>query len=199
MRRPKPTIYRLLEQGRTLRSRDLQAAGIHRVELSRRVAEGELVRVARGLYAIPNHQYGENGTLIEVALRAPKVVFCLLTALRFHGITTQSPHDVWIAIGNKDHPPRLGYPQLRTTRFSPKALGAGVEVHRVDGVPLRVTSVAKTVADCFKFRNKVGLDVAMEALREARRARRATADDLWRFAEVDRVATVMRPYLEAIS
>jgi len=195
---PQHRIARLLQDS-TARSRDLVAAGLTRSEISRRVAAGELVRLARGLYALPGYQGGEHGALVEVAKRAPKVVFCLLTALRVHDLTTQSPHEVWIAIGNKDHPPRVVYPKLRTVRFAPAALAAGVETRRVDGTPIRVTSVAKTVADCFKFRSKVGLDVALEALREARRGKRAAMDDLWRFAQVDRVVNVMRPYLEALS
>ena len=123
----------------------------------------------------------------------------MLTALRVHELTTQSPHEVWIAIGNKDHPPRLSYPRLRTLRFSPASLEAGIETHTIDGTPIRVTSVAKTVADCFKFRSKVGLEVALEALREVRRTRRASVDELWRCARVDRVVNVMRPYLEALA
>jgi predicted transcriptional regulator of viral defense system len=132
-----------------------------------------------------------------VAKRAPQAVFCLLTALRLHGLTTQAPFESWIAIGNKDHAPRLDYPPLRVVRFSAPSLAYGVQAMQVDGGTLRVTSVAKTVADCFKFRNKIGLDVALEALREARRSRKAGADELWRCARVDRVANVMRPYLEA--
>ena len=163
------------------------------------VAAGQLARVARGLYALPGYQDGEQGALVAVAKRAPGVVFCLLTALRFHDLTTQAPFEVWIAIGNKAHPPRLDYPPLRTVRFSPTSLAAGVEVHKVEGTPIRVTCVAKTVSDCFKFRNKLGLDVALEALREARRAKKASADELWRYAKLNRVANVMRPYLEAVA
>ena len=162
-------------------------------------AAGRLLRVARGLYALPSYQGGEHGALVTVAMRAPSVLFCLLTALRIHDLTTQAPFEVWIAIGNKEHPPRLDYPKLRTVRFSDSALAAGVEARRVDGATLRVTSAAKTVADCFKFRNKIGLDVALEALREARRAKKASADDLWRYAKINRVANVMRPYLEALA
>ena len=162
------------------------------------VASGRLRRLDRGLYALPGYTVGEHGTLVTVARRTPAVVFCLLTALQLHGLTTQSPFQVWIAIGNKDHPPRLDYPPLRIVRFSPGSLAAGIETREVDGVPIRVTNVAKTVADCFKFRNQVGSDVALEALREARRAGIVTADDLWRYAKIDRVANVMRPYLEAI-
>jgi predicted transcriptional regulator of viral defense system len=192
-------IQALLRKGATARSRELVAAGMTRSELSRMTAAGTLLRVARGLYALPDYQGGEHGALVTVAKRAPDVLFCLLTALRIHDLTTQAPFEVWIAIGNKDHPPRLSYPPLRTVRFSDAALSAGVEKRRVDGVTLRVTSVAKTVADCFKFRNKIGLDVALEALREARRVRKASADELWRYARINRVANVMRPYLEAVA
>ena len=132
--------------------------------------------------------------------RAPHAVFCLLTALRLHELTTQTPFEVWIAIGNKDHPPRVDRPPAPH-----RSLLGGVAARWRRGPParrwrvLKVTSVAKTVADCFKFRNKIGLDVALEALREARRARKATADDLWRCARINRVANVMRPYMEAVA
>lgn len=192
-------IQALLRRAGTARSRELVAAGISRSELSRRVAAGQLLRVARGLYAMPDYQGGEHSALVAVAKRAPGVVFCLLTALRIHDLTTQAPFEVWIAIGNKEHPPRLDYPPLRTVRFSEAALAAGVETQQVDGAEVRVTSVAKTVADCFKFRNKIGLDVALEALREARRTRKASADELWRYARINRVTNVMRPYLEAVA
>lgn len=192
-------IQTLLRKAGTARSRELVAAGITRSQISRMVAANQLLRVARGLYAMPGYQSGEHGALAEVAKRAPDALFCLLTALRIHDLTTQSPFEVWIAIGNKSHPPRMEYPPLRTTRFSAAALTAGVETRRVDGVKIQVTSVAKTVADCFKFRNKVGLDVALEALREARRAKKASADELWRYAKINRVTNVMRPYLEAVT
>jgi len=192
-------IDRLLERTGTARSRDFVAKGVARSQLSRLVASGKLVRLARGLYAAPGHENSEHATLSAIAKRTPGLVFCLLTALRFHGLTTQAPFEVWIAIGNKAHPPRLDHPPLRTVRFSAESLAVGVEKHLVDRTPIRVTSVAKTVADCFKFRNKIRLDVALEALREARRARTASAEDLWRYAKVDRVANVMRPYLEAVT
>ncbi|MFZ2162783.1 MAG: type IV toxin-antitoxin system AbiEi family antitoxin domain-containing protein [Sideroxyarcus sp.] len=194
-----PQIQTLLRKAGTARSRELVAAGITRSQISRMVAANQLLRVARGLYAMPGYQSGEHGALVEVAKRAPDAVFCLLTALRIHELTTQSPFEVWIAIGNKSHPPRMAYPPLRTTRFSAAALATGIETRRVDGVKIQVTSVAKTVADCFKFRNKVGLDVALEALREARRAKKASADELWRYAQINRVTNVMRPYLEAVA
>lgn len=191
-------IHRLFTRSGTLRSSDLVAQGVSRTQLSRWVASGALQRLARGLYALPNYAPNQHASLVEVARRAPHVVFCLLTALRFHELTTQSPFEVWIAIGNKDHPPRLAHPKLRVQRFSPASLNYGVEEHRVDGATLRITDVAKTVADCFKFRNKVGLDVALEALRDAVHERRTSTDAIWRAAKVCRVATVMRPYLESL-
>ena len=199
MTTPERRIQTLLRRAGTARSRELVAAGISRSQLSRMVAAGQLVRVARGLYALPDYQSGEHGALVTVAKRAPGVLFCLLTALRFHELTTQAPFEVWIAIGNKEHPPRLDYPLLRTVRFSEAALKAGVETHKIDGTRVRVTGVAKTVADCFKFRNKIGLDVALEALREARRTKKASVDELWQYAKLNRVANEMRPYLEALA
>lgn len=192
-------ITQLLHRSGTVRARELEALGVARRQLSRMVAAGRLTRVGRGLYALPGYRGGEHEALLAVARRAPGILFCLLTALRLHELTTQAPFEVWIAIGNKDHPPRLDYPPLRTVRLSAPSLAAGVETRRIDGVAVRVTSAAKTVADCFKFRNKIGLDVALEALREARRSRKAGADDLWRYARINRVANVMRPYLEAIA
>jgi predicted transcriptional regulator of viral defense system len=136
---------------------------------------------------------------VEATRRAPGAVVCLLSALSFHGIGTQLPYQVWLAIDVKAWPPREGYPPIRLVRFSGPALTEGVEVHELEGVPVRVYNPAKTVADCFKYRNKIGLDVALEALREVRRERRATMDELWHYAEVDRVAKVMLPYLEALA
>lgn len=178
---------------------DLGMAGIPRVSLTRAVRRGQLDRVGRGVYGLPGRSVSEHGTLAEVSLRVPKGVVCLLSALRFHELTTQAPFEVWFAIDNKAVAPRIDYPPLRIVRFSGAALTDGVEEHRIDGVSVRVTSVTKTVADCFKFRNKIGLDVALEALREAWNGKRMTSDDLWAMAKVSRVANVMRPYLEAIA
>lgn len=126
-------------------------------------------------------------------------MFCLLTALRFHGLTTQSPAEVWLALPEKARRPRLDYPRLRVARFSGAALGEGIEQHEVEGVRIRITTPAKTVADCFKYRNKIGVDVAVEALRDFSRMHRGRATDLARFAGICRVARVMQPYLDAIA
>lgn len=196
------TAERLIDLVRNrglIRPRDLAPLGIPRVALTRAVRRGQLERIGRGLYGLPGRPVSAHGALAEVARRVPKGVVCLLSALRFHGLTTQAPFEVWLAIDNKAIAPKLDYPPLRIVRFSGAALTAGVEEHVVDGVTVRVTGVAKTVADCFKYRNKIGLDVALEALREAWRKKRMTSDDLWHYAKVCRVANVMRPYMESLT
>lgn len=196
---PATTAKDLIRCKGAVRSRELVEAGIARVQLSRMVASGELVRLSRGLYTLPERMGADvdEGVLV-VAERITDVRLCLLTALRLHGLTTQSPFEVWIAIGNKDRVPRLDWPVLRVVRYSGEALDAGLEVRTVGGRDVQVTNAAKTVADCFKFRNLVGLDVAIEALKDVLRARAATVDDLWKYARICRVAKLMRPYLDAL-
>jgi len=191
-------IVKLARRQGFIRSNDLAALGLPRVALTRLVRQGRLTRVARGLYAIPDRPVSEQGALAEIARKHPQVIVCLLSALRLHELTTQSPFEVWLAIPNKARAPRIDYPPLRIIRFSGAALTVGIEEHKIDGVIIRVTNVGRTVADCFKFRNKIGLDVALEALQEAWRSRRATMDELWRYAKVCRVTNVMRPYLESL-
>jgi len=140
----------------------------------------------------------EHDSVIEVAARVPKATLCLLTALRLHRLTTQNPFEIWIMIDRKARKPSINYPPIRVVRASGLALSKGVKAMRIDGVDLKVTTVAKTVADCFKYRNTVGLDVAIEALRDAWRQKKATVDDIIAAAKTDRVATVMRPYLESV-
>jgi predicted transcriptional regulator of viral defense system len=136
--------------------------------------------------------------MVLVSTAIPRATVCLLSALQFHGIGTQMPFEVWIAIDRRDRRPALKYPPLRIARFSGTALSQGVESHRIEGQAVRVYNLAKTVADCFKYRNKIGIDVALEALREAWRARRVTMDELDRYACICRVQRVMQPYLEAL-
>lgn len=192
----------LLELARTqglIRPCDLAPLGISRVSLTRAVRSGQLERVGRGLYGLPGRKISALGSLAEVARKVPKGVVCLLSALRFYNLTTQAPFEIWLAIENKAVKPKFDYPPLRIVRFSGAALTEGVQEHIVDGVTVRVTSVAKTVADCFKFRNKIGLDVALEALREAWKEKRMTSDEIWYYAKICRVANVMRPYLESLA
>ncbi len=193
---------RVIELARRLgviRARDLAPLRIPRVYLRRLRERGLLERVTRGLYLPAGAPVTEHHSLAEVAKRVPHGVVCLLSALAFHRLGTQAPFEVWLAIDRSARLPRVDYPPLRVVRMSREARAAGVEEHEIEGVPVRVFGAAKTVADCFKFRNKVGLDVAIEALRDYRRDRRRSLDDVWRFAEVCRVARVMRPYLEAVA
>jgi len=190
---------RLIEEKGLTRPRDLEAHGITRAQLSRLVAEGFVLRQARGIYVAAGHALTAEHTLALVGKRVPEGVFCLLTALRFHGLTTQSPAEVWVALPEKARRPRLEYPRLRVARFSGEALSEGIEEHRAEGVTIRVYSPAKTVADCFKYRNKIGIDVAVEALRDFSRKHRGAATELARFARICRVARVMQPYLDAIA
>jgi predicted transcriptional regulator of viral defense system len=181
-----------------LQPRDFARLRIHPQQVSRLVTKGELIRVGRGRYMLPHAEHSENLGLALVAAAVPRSVICLLSALRFHGIGTQSPHEVWIAIEQGAARPRVDYPPVRVTLISGPAFTFGVERHPIDGVPARIYSPAKTVADCFKFRNKIGLDVAIEALREALRAKRCTREELWAAAKICRVSTVIRPYIEAM-
>lgn len=193
------TILDLAHQRGILRSRELDALGFSRTALSRLVESGAILRLSRGLYALPNREVGEHSTFAEVAIKHPGAVFCLLSALQLHGVTTQIPHQVWIAVDNKARAPKMEYPPLKVIRFSGDALVSGVEDMVVDGVVhISVTGLEKTIADCFKFRNKIGLDVAIEALQEAWRTKRITMDGLWKFARICRVSNVMRPYLESL-
>lgn len=179
------------------RARDFDAVGVPRVYLRRLADEGTLVRPARGLYQLADADLSASHSLAEASLAAPKGVVGLLSALQFHGLTTQTPHEVWMLLPSKAWVPKHPPVRLRIIRAGTASLHAGVEHHVIDGVKVPITSPAKTVADCFKYRNRIGLDVALEALRDALRTRRVTADAIWKFAQVNRVATVMRPYLEA--
>ncbi len=181
------------------RPRDVEGAGLSRTALGRLVTAGTLERVGRGLYAPSNARVTQHHTLVEAAKRVPLGVVCLLSALQFHGLTTQNPHEVWMAIDGKARKPVADWPPLHVVRFSGEALTYGIEPHGIEGVEVRLTSREKTVADCFKYRNKIGLDVALEALRGYLRSKRRSVDDLVRAAEVCRVAKIMRPYLEGIA
>lgn len=191
-------LLRLARRHGSVCRREVTEANIHTQTLSRVVRAGTLERVARGRYRLPNAPVTEHHGLALVAAAAPKAAICLLSALSFHQIGTQLPHEVWIALDRRSRRPSLRYPRLHVVRFGGDALTEGVETHRIEGETVRVYSVAKTIADTFKYRNKIGLDVALEALREAWRARRFTMDKMYRYARICRVERVMRPYLEAL-
>ena len=191
-------LLQLARQKVLLRPSDLAELGIPRVYLTRLTAGGKLAKAGRGLYRLAETTLSENEGLAIVASRVPQAVFCLLTALQFHALTTQLPRQVWIALPQGSHPPKIDYPPVKLIQYTGNAFTQGVETHRIDQIDIRVYSVAKTVADCFKHRNKIGLDVALEALKDARSQKKASADDLWRYAKICRVANVMRHYLEAV-
>lgn len=197
---PTPDIkaQRLLEQVGIARSRELERAGVTRTQIRRLVERGAIERVARGLYSLPGVPRSERQDLAEAAHRIPGGVICLLSALRFHGLTTQNPFEVWMAIDRKAWRSKIEHPPLRLVYLSGAVLTEGVEEHRVGRVTVRVFSAAKSVADCFKFRNKIGTDVAVEALRDFRRQHPKQLETLWCFAEVDRVTRVIQPYLECL-
>jgi len=202
-RATKPTheqqVLRLARKRTLLRARELTELGLPTITLTRLVQAGKLERAGRGLYSLPSAPISAHRSLAEVSARVPKGVVCLLSALEVHEIGTQAPLEVWIAIAQHMVTPRLDRPAIRVVRMSDEALADAVDHLKIDGVDVPVFNAARTVADCFRFRNKIGLDVALEALREGWRLRKFTLDDLWRQAQRGRVANVKRPYIEAIT
>jgi predicted transcriptional regulator of viral defense system len=189
----------LVQERGLLRPRDLEAQGIGGRNLTRLHERGRIEKIGRGLYApIDPNGVTEHHSLAETAKRIPGGIVCLLSALQFHQLTTQNPPDIWIAIERKARLPRTYGLMTRVVRFSGSALTFGIEQHELEGIAVRVYNPAKTVADCFKYRNKIGLEIALEALRDCWRQRKATIDQLMEAAEVCRVAKVMRPYLESL-
>jgi len=184
--------------GGILRTAEAFRAGIHPVTLYAMRDAGTLERISRGVYRLAESPPLGNPDLVTVAKRVPNGVICLISALAFHDLTTQIPHEVHLALPRGAEEPRLDFPPIRTFRFTRKSFTAGIEIHRLDGVPVRIYSPEKTLADCFKFRNKIGLDTVIEALRFYRERRSVKVEDLLRFGAICRVSTVMRPYLEAI-
>ena len=191
-------LAKLIEHQSIIRPRDLVRARIPRNYLSRLVERGKLQKLERGIYTASEQPASEHISLLEVSRRVPKGVICLLSALRFHEIGTEMPSEVWIAIDVKAWSPRISSTAVRIVRFSGKALTYGVQEREVAGGNIRVYSPAKTVADCFKYRNKIGFDVALEALRDVYRQKKSTMNELFEAAKVCRVANVMKPYLESL-
>lgn len=192
-------VLQLARKRGLLRTSDVAGLGVPTVVLTRLVRSGKLKRAGRGLFTLPEHQPSAQRSLAEVSLRAPRGVVCLLSALRVHEIGTQAPFEVWLALPPGVIPPRIGSPSLRVVRMSGKSMTEGIKRLEIEGVRVPVFNAAKTIADCFKFRNKIGLDVAREALREVLQGRRASVDEIWRYAGIGRVTRVMRPYLEAMT
>jgi predicted transcriptional regulator of viral defense system len=198
MAKPLQKIMQYVGQHGIVRPRDIEAIGLPREYLVRLHRQGKLNRSGRGIYTLRDAKVTERHSYAEVAKRVPDATICLLSALVFHEITTQSPASVWIALSKGARTPVLASPSLRIVRLSGPSLTEGIENHQVEGVPVRVYSAAKTVADCFKFRNKIGLDVAIEALKDSLRQKKANVNEIYRYAKVCRVSNVIRPYMEAM-
>jgi predicted transcriptional regulator of viral defense system len=201
MKKSDAKLKRILKLARHLgvvSTGEVRSEAIHHEYLRQLCAEGRLVREGRGLYRLPDAHVTVHHGLVQASKAIPRGVICLLSALRFHEIGTQAPHEVWIAIDRRAARPRVKLLRMRIVRFSGKALTEGIEERRVEGVTVRIYNPAKTVADCFKYRNKIGLDVALEALRDVIRERKASTDELWRYAKICRVTKIIRPYMEAI-
>ena len=180
-----------------IRVRDATERGIHPEYLRRLCKNGLLVKMSRGIYVPADSEISPNVGLAQVAKRVPHGVICLLSSLQFHNMGTQSPFEVWIAIDRKSAKPQIDYPPVRIVRFSDKALSEGIENHRIEGVEVKIYNKAKTIADCFKYRNKIGLDIALESLKDCRQQRLCTNNQLWEYAKICRVSNIMKPYLEA--
>ena len=192
-------ILELARHRHVLRAADVREHGWSPQLLIRLHHAGKLQRFGRGLYGLPDAEVTEHQTLVETCQRVPRGVLCLLSALQFHEIGTQLPHEVWIALPEGSQTPTLSYPSLRITRLRGAAYSEGIQTVTENGAPIRTYSIAKTVTDCFKFRNKIGLDVALEALKDAWRSRKVTMAELSHFAKINRVEHVMQPYLEAVA
>ena len=192
-------VLALASSASLLRARDVAALSLPTIILSRLVKDGRLRRVGRGVYARPNRPLSEHISLAEVALRVPRGVICLLSALHIHGLGTQAPHQIWLAIPQNSPTPRFERPSLRPVRMSGPALTEGIQSMRIDGLDVPVFNAAKTIADCFKYRNKIGIDVALEALRDGWEQRKVSMDELSYYANIDRVSNVMRPYMESVA
>ncbi len=190
---------KLLKARRVLRQKDFIAAGISPETLARMVRDEALERPARGMYQLRNSRIPASHVLAEATLLVPKGIVCLTSALQFHELTLQMPSAVWMAIERTAWKPKVDYPAIRFVRFSGSAMTDGVSKHRITSVEVAITEPARTVVDCFKYRNKIGIDIAMEGLREGLRRKSFKPDDLWRYARAARVWTVMRPYVEAMS
>jgi predicted transcriptional regulator of viral defense system len=191
-------VLRIARNKGLLRPSDLEEADIPRVYLTRLTKAGELEKIGRGLYRITGSLFSEHESLALVASKVPQAVFCLITALQFHGLTTQLPRHVWITMPRGSHTPKIDYPPIRMVQATGGAYSEGIEIHILDRVHVRIYGIAKTVADCFKHRNRIGIDVALDALKETQTRKDISADDLWHYAKVCRVSNVMRPYLEAL-
>jgi predicted transcriptional regulator of viral defense system len=192
-------VLKLARKLGVLRPRDLKSSGVPRTYLKQLVERGDLLKTGRGLYIQTGVTMTENHSLAEAAKRSPRGVICLLSALRFHGLTTENPSAVWLAVPRGTRPPKSATPALRVAMFSGEMMTAGIQRHVIQGVSVPVYCVSKTVADCFRFRNRIGVNIAVEALRDAWQGKKAAAGELWHYARICRVLNVMRPYFDSLA
>lgn len=191
-------IKRALQEHRVMRTCEITDMGVSREYLCKLSIRGIIERVGHGLYRLPDSELTVNHSIVEASKRVSSGVICLLSALRFHNVTTQAPFEVWMALNRRIWHPKITDFPLRFFSFTGAALTEGIEEYIIEGVPVHIYSLEKTIADCFKYRNKIGIDVAVEAFREAIHAKRIIIDTLWKYAKIDGVSNVMRPYLESI-
>jgi predicted transcriptional regulator of viral defense system len=189
-------LYDFIKKSGMCRIRDAEKNGFRRRDFARLLEKGKIERLSRGLYQITGASVRPDQGFCELAMRAPNAVVCLISALHFHNLTTQIPRVIWCAIEGTSHAPRIAYPPIKVVRFTGNSYSAGIETYKREGIPIKVYSVAKTVADLFRFRNKTGLDIAIEALREATRSRKATRDQIRKMAQLRGVEKVIQPYME---
>jgi len=194
----KQKVLDLFEREKLVRPKDLEEINVDTKYLYLLLKEGKLKKIGEGLYTLRDFSIDEKFSLVEVSKQIPEGVFCLLTALEFQEMTTQVPHEVWIALDNSAYVPKIESVQLRVVRMSGESLSSGISEYSIEGIPVKIYTPAKTVADCFKFRNKIGLDIAIEALRDYIQGSYGTLDELWKYAKICRVQKIIRPYLEVM-
>ena len=192
------TILQMARKTGVVRAREIREAGLHPEYLRKLCKSGQLIHTGRGLYVLADGDFTEHHGIAEACKRVPHGIVCLLSALSYYEIGTQNPHQIWMAIDRAMRKPKVDYPPIRIFRFSGPSLKEGIEEKKIEGVSVQVYNPAKTVADCFKYRNKVGIDVAIEALKECWRSRWCEIGEIVYYAKICRVRNIMQPYMEAI-
>ena len=191
-------VYRLLKQRKIVRTEELSSAGVHRETIHRMVKAGDIVKLARGLYSFPNYQPTEHYSLIEAQKLVDQGVVCLLSALSYHDIGTQNPSEIWMAIPRKTRHPKIDNSPVKIVQFSGEGYRNGIETHIIENNEIQIYNIPKTIADCFKYRNKLGIDVAIEALKDVILNERTTVDELLKYSEICRVRRIITPYMESL-
>jgi predicted transcriptional regulator of viral defense system len=192
-------VYSLLEQRKIVKTEELSSAGVHRETIHRMVEAGDIIKLARGLYSLPDYQPTENYSLFEAQKLVAKGVVCLLSALSYHGIGTQNPSEIWMAIPRKTRPPKIDSSPVKIVKFSGEGYRNGIEKHIIENNEIKIYNIPKTIADCFKYRNKLGMDVAIEALKDVMLNKQATVDEIIKYSEICRVRKIITPYMESLA